>query len=118
MWTISTTCTGRLGDYKAGDTVTVGYVRKGARRSSTVTVDEESNPKVYRFRSHAAPEFDFDFDLEGLREEGIRMKEHQKQIQQELKRVQEEVKKKGAEAKREAERAAQEVKRVMRKRTI
>jgi len=107
-----------LNDYRAGDTVTVGYVRKGARRSSTVTVDEESNPKVYRFRSHAAPEFDFDFDLEGLREEGVRMKEHQKQIQQELKRVQEEVKKKGAEAKREAEHAAQEVKRVMRTRTI
>jgi C-terminal processing protease CtpA/Prc len=107
-----------LGESKAGDTVTVGYVRKGARRSATVTVDEDSDPKGYRFRSHAAPEFNFDFDLEGLREEGIRMKEHQEQLRQELKRVQEEVKKKGAEAKRETERAAQEVKRVMRTRTI
>lgn len=107
-----------LGECKAGDTVTVGYVRKGARRSATVTVDEDSSSKVYRFRSHAAPEFDFDFDLEGLREEGIRMKEHQEQLQQELKRVQEEVKKKGAEAKREAERAAREVRRAMRTRTI
>jgi len=107
-----------LSDYKAGDTVTVGYVRKGARRSSTVTVDEDSNPKVYRFRSHAAPEFDFNFDLEGLREEGIRMKEHQQQLQKELKRVQEEVEKKGAQAKREAEHAVQEAMKAMRARTI
>jgi len=107
-----------LSDCKEGDTVTVGYVRKGSRRSVTVTVDEDSQPKVYRFRPGMTPDFDFDFDLEGLQEQSIRMKNHQEQLRQEIERVQKEAKAVGLEAKREAERAVRDVKRVMRARTI
>lgn len=123
-----------LSDSKEGDTVTVGYVRKGARRSAVVTLDESSIPKVYRFRSEMLPEFDFDFDLDGLREEDVKMRDHHMQIQKEqqlemqneiqkeiqngMRRVQKEAKEVARQASREAERAVQEVKRALRSRTI
>jgi C-terminal processing protease CtpA/Prc len=103
-----------LGEFEKGDTVTVGYVRKGARRSTTVTVDESSNPKIYKFRSGVAPHFDFDFDLEGLRDNHIDLEEMQKELQH----AQQEFKAQSQVMKREAERAAREIRRAVRTRTI
>jgi membrane-associated protease RseP (regulator of RpoE activity) len=135
-----------LSDRAEGDTVAVGYVRKGARRSAVVTVDKSSGPKVYGFRPGRAPDFDFDLDidLERLREELDELKgdelqgsehlkkEHQQQlmkeaekaqkqvkrVQREVERVQKEAESLAREAAREAQRAAREVSRAMRARTI
>lgn len=121
-----------LSDRAEGDTVAVGYVRKGARRSAVVTVDKSAGPKVYGFRPGRAPDFDCDFeiDLEMLREEldapnagelkGSEhlKREHQQQIMKEVERVQKEVEFLGREAARNAQRAAREVSRSMRARAI
>jgi len=107
-----------LNEYEQGDTVTLGYVRKGARRSATVTVDESSNPRVYRFRSGMVPDLDFDIDLEGIRKQSSEAKRIQWQLQQELKRAEEQMKAAEVEAKQQVEKAAEEARRIVRQRTI
>lgn len=111
-----------LSDSKGGDTVTVGYIRKGDRRAATVTVAEAASPRAYRFRSGGVPhvdlDFDFDVDVEGIQEETLKLKEHQHELQRELERVRREAEGAGQEAKRHAERAVKEVQRALRSRTI
>jgi C-terminal processing protease CtpA/Prc len=116
-----------LSDRREGDSVEIGYVRKGARRSATVTVDESSDPKIYRFRSGMAPDFDFDvdIDLEGIMEEGLGAKQRQLEIQQKLEGMQDELRSKARRVEREAgrlsreaERAARDAMRMMSARTI
>jgi C-terminal processing protease CtpA/Prc len=107
-----------LSNFKGGDTITIGYVRKGARKSTTVTINEASHPNIYRFRSEAVPDIDVDIDLEGLKEMRLDLKKNQLELQQELERVRKESQAAGREARREAERAVREARRAMSGRTI
>jgi predicted metalloprotease with PDZ domain len=105
-----------LDDSERGDTVTVDYVRKGARKKAAVKLDESSGPKGFRFRSGMTPEFDFDFDfdLEVPGEPGP----DREQLKLELERSQKEREASARDARREAERAVREVRSAIRSRTI
>jgi membrane-associated protease RseP (regulator of RpoE activity) len=84
-----------LDDYKDGEKADFEVLRKGARKTLTLEVDEEEGGDGFHFRFNRPHEEDFDFEvlppdeIEGIQHEGDRIKIEMKGLKESLETIKE-----------------------------